>query len=62
MRFTMALPVRISGVGANCCPSMQLATVWTISENGALLEGVRCRLKAGEVVDVQYNGLKASSS
>ena len=58
-RITTALPVRIWGVDANCCPFMQLASVRNISENGVLLEGVRCRLKAGEVVDVQYNDLKA---
>ena len=58
-RVNTALPVRIWGVDANCRPFMQLATVKNISEKGALLDGVRAQLKAGEVVDVQYNNQKA---
>jgi hypothetical protein len=38
---------------------MQLATVKNISDSGALLEGMRCQLRPGEVVDVQYNGVRA---
>jgi hypothetical protein len=38
---------------------MQLARVINISDGGALLEGVRCPLKPGEVVDLQYNSVKA---
>jgi hypothetical protein len=38
---------------------MQLAMVRNISEQGVLLDGVRAQLKAGEVVDVQYNNQKA---
>ena len=58
-RVTTALPVRIWGVDANSQAFMQLATVKNITESGALLEGVRCRLQPGEVVDLQYNQLKA---
>jgi hypothetical protein len=53
------LPVRIWGVDASCRPFMQLATVCNISDSGALLEGMRCQLRPGEVVDVQYNGMRA---
>src|SRR5207245_11812107 len=60
-RVNALLPVRIWGVDANCLPFMQLVTAMTISENGALLEGVRCPLRPGEVVDVQYNRMKAES-
>jgi hypothetical protein len=58
-RITTALPVRIWGVDANCQAFMQLARVKNITDSGALLEGVRCRLKPGEVVDLQYNAMKA---
>lgn len=58
-RVKTSLPVRIWGVDANCCPFMQLATVRNISETGVLLEGIKSRLKPGEVVDVQYNDTKA---
>ncbi len=53
------LPVRIWGVDANCRPFMQLATVRNISYNGALLEGMRSQLRPGEVVDLQYNQVRA---
>jgi hypothetical protein len=38
---------------------MQMARVVNMSDGGVLLEGVRCTLKPGEVVDVQYNSVKA---
>ena len=53
------MPVRVWGVDANCRPFMQLASVLNISDGGALLDGLRCPLKPGEVVDVQYNNVKA---
>jgi hypothetical protein len=58
-RVNTVLPVRIWGVDANGRPFMQLATVRNISEQGLLVEGVRTQLKAGEVVDLQYEGRKA---
>lgn len=58
-RITSALPVRIWGVDANCRPFMQLARVTNLSDNGAQVDGLRHRLKAGEVVDLQYNNVKA---
>jgi hypothetical protein len=58
-RVNTALPVRIWGVDANGRPFMQLATVRNISEQGILLDGVHTQLKAGEVVDLQYNDRKA---
>jgi hypothetical protein len=47
------------GVDANGRPFMQLATVRNISDQGLLVDGVRTQLKAGEVVDLQYNNQKA---
>lgn len=38
---------------------MQLAMVRNISDNGALLEGMRSQLRPGEVVDLQYNQVRA---
>jgi hypothetical protein len=38
---------------------MQLATIRNISDKGILLKGLTCPLRAGAIVDIQYNGAKA---
>ncbi len=38
---------------------MQLASVRNISCIGAVLQNVRAHIKPGEILDVQYNGVKA---
>ena len=53
------MPVRIWGIDANSRPFIQLATARNVSEGGALLDGMHCPLRPGEVVDVQYNSVKA---
>jgi len=58
-RVTTAFPVRIWGVDANCRPFMQMASITNVSDGGIQLNGVQCRLKPGEVVDVQYEDTKA---
>ncbi len=58
-RVTTAFPVRIWGLDVNCRPFAQIASVTNVSDGGILLNGVRPRLRAGEVVDVQYNNTKA---
>jgi hypothetical protein len=58
-RVTTAFPVRIWGLDANCRPFAQIASVTNVSDGGILLNGVRPRLRPGEVVDVQYNNTKA---
>jgi hypothetical protein len=58
-RINALLPVRIWGVDSNCLPFMQLVTAMNISEDGALVQGMRSPLRPGEVVDVQYNSRKA---
>lgn len=58
-RVVTAFPVRIWGVDANSRPFMQLAMVRNVSDDGVLLYGVKIPLKAGGVVDLQYNGIKA---
>jgi hypothetical protein len=58
-RVTTAFPVRIWGLDVNCRPFAQIASVTNVSDGGILLNGVRHRLRAGEVIDVQYNDTKA---
>ena len=38
---------------------MQLASVRNISSLGAVLQNVRANIKPGEILDVQYEGVKA---
>ena len=59
VRAKTVLPVKVWGVDANSHPFMQLATIRNISDVGIVLSGLRCPLKAGAVVDIQYNGSKA---
>jgi hypothetical protein len=58
-RVDTALPVRIWGVDTYCRPFMQLASVRNISSLGAVLQNVRAQIKPGDILDVQYNGVKA---
>ncbi len=58
-RVTTAFPVRIWGLDVNCRPFAQIASVTNVSDGGIQLNGVRHRLRAGEVVDVKYNDTKA---
>jgi len=58
-RVDVLLPVRIWGVDNYCCPFMQLARVRNVSSAGAVIQGLRCQIKPGEIVDVQYEGSKA---
>lgn len=58
-RVDTVLPVRIWGVDTYCRPFMQLASVRNISSLGAVLQNVRAQIRPGEIVDVQYEGVKA---
>lgn len=58
-RIDTALPVRIWGVDNFCRPFMQMASVRNISSLGAILQNVRAQVKPGEILDVQYDGVKA---
>lgn len=58
-RIDTALPVRIWGVDNFCRPFMQLASVRNISSLGAVLQNVRVQVKPGDILDVQYDGMKA---
>lgn len=58
-RIDAALPVRIWGVDSYCRPFMQLASARNISSLGVVLHNVRAQIKPGEILDVQYEGVKA---
>jgi hypothetical protein len=58
-RIDAALPVRIWGVDTFCRPFMQLASVRNISSLGAVLQNVRAQIRPGDILDVQYDGMKA---
>jgi hypothetical protein len=58
-RVEALLPVRIWGVDQYCCPFMQLARATNISTAGAVVQGVRSQITPGEIVDVQYDGMRA---
>jgi hypothetical protein len=58
-RVSVELPVTIWGVDAYARPFTQPVSLRTISGRGATLQGVSVQLKRGDLVDVQYQGIKA---
>ena len=58
-RVFVELPVKIWGLDAHARPFTQSASVRTISGRGATLQGVSVQLKAGDVLDLQYQGAQA---
>lgn len=58
-RVFVELPVQIWGMDANSRPFTQSASLRTISGRGATLQGVDAQLRAGDLVDLQYEGAKA---
>ncbi len=58
-RVSVDLPVTIWGMDANARPFTQPASLRTISGRGATLQGVSAQLKTGDVLDLQYQGVKA---
>jgi hypothetical protein len=58
-RIPTFFPVRIWGVDAHCLPFMQLATVKNVSDGGAVVQGLRRRVKTGEILEVQSEEGKA---
>src|SRR5271155_4745707 len=52
-RVATFLPVRVWGVDAKSQPFMQLAKVKNISDGGAVVQGLLCKVKPGEVLQVQ---------
>ena len=58
-RVSVEIPVKIWGVDAHARPFAQPASLRTISGRGATLQGVKAKLKPGDVFDLQYQGTKA---
>lgn len=58
-RVTVDLPVRIYGMSSEGKAFSQAARAQNISSDGALLNGVECELKVGDVVGVQCDDKKA---
>jgi hypothetical protein len=52
-RLNLELPVRIWGVDKMAHPFAELARMRNISNHGAVLAGVRAKIQAGDVLDVQ---------
>jgi hypothetical protein len=53
-RVATQLPVRVWGMDAKAQPFTQLVRVRNISRNGALVEGMMCMVKPGEVIHIQF--------
>jgi len=58
-RVTANLPVRVWGVDAHDLPFMQLASVRNLSSTGAVINGMRRRVRPGEILEVQLDQEKA---
>ena len=54
LRIETSLPVRVWGIDAHCLPFIELARVKNISASGAVLQGIGRRMRAGEVLEMQY--------
>jgi hypothetical protein len=58
-RVTALLPARVWGVDAFCLPFMQVVTVRNVSDGGAVVQGMRRRVRLGEVLELQVADEKA---
>jgi PilZ domain len=58
-RVNVVLPVRIWGVDAHSLPFIQQATVRNISADGAVVQGIKRRVKPGEILEMQYDNGRA---
>jgi len=57
-RLSVDLPVRVWGMTAEGRPFSQSAHALNISSEGALISGVECELKVGDVIGVQFDEKK----
>jgi len=55
----LELSVQIWGVDRNSRPFAELVRATGVSESGAVLLDVHCKLQAGEVIDVQHEARHA---
>ena len=58
-RVSVEIPVIIWGVDIHARPFTQPATLRTISSRGGTLQGVCAQLKPDDILDLQYQGVKA---
>lgn len=58
-RVTAVLPVRVWGIDAYDQAFTQIVSARNVSAEGALLDGVRHRVRLGEVLELQYGERKA---
>lgn len=58
-RLKVEFPVRIWGLDRMAQPFAEVVRVKNVSFNGAVLLGVRAKIRAGELVDVQHGSQKA---
>jgi hypothetical protein len=58
-RVTAALPVRVWGIDAYDQAFTQIVSARNVSAEGALLTGMRHRIRQGEILEVQYGKRKA---
>ena len=55
----LELSVQIWGVDRNSRPYAELVRATSVSDSGAVLLDVHCKLQAGEVIDVQHEARHA---
>jgi hypothetical protein len=53
-RVAVELPVRVWGIDAYDCAFSQVVSATNISQQGALLDSMKRRLRMGDIVEVQY--------
>ncbi len=58
-RVTAFLSVQIWGLDAHALPFAQLASLRNFSSAGAVIQGIRRRIKPGEILEVQYGQNRA---
>jgi hypothetical protein len=58
-RVSLEIPVIIWGVDIRARPFTQPATLRTISSRGGTLQGVCAQLKPDDILDLQYQSVKA---
>ena len=58
-RLNLELPVRIWGMDRMARPFAEMVRVRDVSNHGAVLIGLRSKVKTGEVLDVQHGTARA---
>jgi hypothetical protein len=59
LRLNLELPVRVWGIDRMSRPFAELVRVRNVSNNGAVLVGIRSKIRTGELLDVQHGALRA---